>query len=247
MQGTPPRAVTFDFWDTLIAQNPNGARRRQDLWSAELALAGHELEGDVLDAAFTSGWEWFEEAWHANVQVTAAEWTTRTVDLLGVDLAQEVRDRLTARVVEGTDPSHMRLADNAAATLRALHQAGTRIGIICDVGLTPSATLRRYLEHHDVLRYFHHWSFSDEVGVFKPDGRIFAHALEGLGVEAAEAVHIGDLRRTDVAGARAAGWTSVRYRGLNDDPGSPELGTDAVEADHVLDDHAALPATLGLA
>ena len=31
--------------------------------------------------------------------------------------------------------------------------------------------------------------------------------------------HVGDLRRTDVAGARAAGMRSVRYRGLHDDRG----------------------------
>ena len=37
-------------------------------------------------------------------------------------------------------------------------------------------------------------------------------------IKAIEArLHVGDLRRSDVAGARAAGMRSVRFRGRNDD------------------------------
>lgn len=51
----------------------------------------------------------------------------------------------------------------------------------------------------------------------------------------------GDLRRTDGAGARAADWLSVRYAGIVDDH------TDRSEADHVIDHHTDLLATLGMA
>lgn len=43
------------------------------------------------------------------------------------------------------------------------------------------------------------------VGVSKPDPAIFAAALEAAGVDAAEAVHVGDTVYADVVGARAAG------------------------------------------
>ena len=122
-----------------------------------------------------------------------------------------------------------------------MSDAGIKLGIVCDVGITPSATLRGYLEHFDVLKYFDHWSFSDDVGVYKPDPRIFTHALEGLGVEPVEAAHVGDLRRTDVAGALGMGITSVRYRHWRDDV------TEAPEAEVLLDDHTNLPGILGVA
>jgi FMN phosphatase YigB (HAD superfamily) len=55
--------------------------------------------------------------------------------------------------------------------------------------------------------------------------------------------HIGDLRRTDVGGARAVGWTAVRYRGLNDDaPGDD----DHPDASVVIDHHDELIEALGL-
>jgi putative hydrolase of the HAD superfamily len=112
--------------------------------------------------------------------------------------------------------------------------------------MTPSTALRRVLEGYGVMDLFDHHSFSDDVGIYKPDPTIFTHALEGLGVPPDEAAHVGDLRRTDVAGANRAGWTSVRYAGLFDDDGGEHPDPDGI-ADHVVHDHAELPGVLGLA
>lgn len=46
---------------------------------------------------------------------------------------------------------------------------------------------------------------SGVVGIEKPDSRIFELALTACGVRPEAAVHVGDSRRTDVAGALAAG------------------------------------------
>jgi putative hydrolase of the HAD superfamily len=50
---------------------------------------------------------------------------------------------------------------------------------------------------------------SGEVGVEKPDRRIFDLALARAGVAAAEAAYIGDLYTIDVLGAGAAGLRAV--------------------------------------
>src|SRR5262249_16495894 len=54
-------------------------------------------------------------------------------------------------------------------------------------------------------------------GVPKPDARAFAAALSGLGVIADGAVHVGDLRRSDVAGAQGVAMGAVRFAGHHDD------------------------------
>ena len=111
------------------------------------------------------------------------------------------------------------------------------------MGFTPSSTLRDHLIRHGVLPLFDHWSFSDEVGAYKPSPVIFEHALEGLGGPAPERVaHVGDLRRTDVAGAQGMGMVAVRYTGIEDDTSQP-----GPEADHVVDDFDNLPKVLGVA
>ena len=50
---------------------------------------------------------------------------------------------------------------------------------------------------------------SHHVGVEKPDPRIFAIALERLGVPPRRALYVGDIRSVDEAGARAAGMHFV--------------------------------------
>jgi FMN phosphatase YigB (HAD superfamily) len=77
--------------------------------------------------------------------------------------------------------------------------------------------VRQLLARHQLLDLLELTIFSDEIGVAKPHARAFESALEGLGVAASGAVHVGDLRRSDVAGAHAAGMGSVRFRGRHDD------------------------------
>jgi len=236
----PPVAVTFDFWNTLVAENAPGSHRHRR-WHDVLAANGVDVTPEQLTAAIEAGWHWFDRRWKANVQVSTREAVAAAIDRLPVAVPDPVVDELAEVVTLGSDPSEMRVAPNVGECLERLSSAGVRIGIICDVGMTPSATLRGYLGHHGLLQLFDHWSFSDEVGCYKPDARIFAHAAEGLGrPEPARTVHVGDLRRTDVAGARGVGWTSVRYRGLADD------NVDGPEADHVVDDHGDLVDRLGL-
>jgi putative hydrolase of the HAD superfamily len=63
-------------------------------------------------------------------------------------------------------------------------------------------------------------SFSDETGVSKPHPDAFLRTLACLDAQPAEAVHIGDLTRTDIAGAKGVGMHAVRFTGSNDDPDS---------------------------
>jgi putative hydrolase of the HAD superfamily len=52
---------------------------------------------------------------------------------------------------------------------------------------------------------------SGVVGVSKPDPRIFEQTADLLEVPLAECVYVGDTRRYDVAGARAAGVTPIHF------------------------------------
>ena len=60
-----------------------------------------------------------------------------------------------------------------------------------------------------LARYFGAIVISCEVGVGKPDPRIFEIALERIGADADEAVMVGDSLARDVAGAHAAGIRAV--------------------------------------
>jgi FMN phosphatase YigB (HAD superfamily) len=259
--GRPLEAVTFDFWDTLVHAPEAAVTRneRRNRIVAAFAESDITVDPDEVSRVLAIVRDAFDDHWAANRQFTGRDGTEQLVRALEVTIDDETHERVYDAFV-GTDlPWIPNLTPNVEGTLRALKDLDLRIGIICDVGLSPSTILRSYLDHHGVLDLFDHWSFSDEVGAYKPDPTIFAHALDGLGgIEPARAAHVGDLRRTDVVGARAYGMVSVRYRGSNDDVNRPGEGdrsipaaltpteTDSQEADHVIGDHAHLLDVLGL-
>jgi FMN phosphatase YigB (HAD superfamily) len=256
-----PEAVTFDYWDTLVCVRTSGTRRaRRDALRTVLDDIAPFIDDATLDSALEAAWARHTEHWHANRQFTPEDGGLAVIDALaldecGVHLGPVARHQMVTAFVRAAAGLRPELTPSVANVLVELRAAGVRLGIVCDVGLTASDVLRDYLDHAGVLELFHHWSFSDEVGVYKPDPVIFRHALAGLHVQdPSRAVHVGDLRRTDVAGARAAGMVSIRYAGRNDDgapvpEGGPEAGTGVPQpdADAVVHDHAVLPRLFGVA
>jgi putative hydrolase of the HAD superfamily len=229
-------AVTFDLWDTLLVAEVRGAYDTRRVACAEvLAARGYQVDEQRLEAALATGLEAYRASWHANSQFGLPHLADHCLRTLELPTATDLREGLVTAMLEDAAARATTCSPNIESTLGELNRAGLRLGIICDVGMTPSRVLREHLRGHGLLRWFSHWSFSDEVGFYKPSPEIFEHAMAGLEVSDPRRVcHVGDLRRTDVTGARAAGWRSVRYAGLNDD-------TDAgLEADHVVYDHAEL-------
>jgi HAD superfamily hydrolase (TIGR01549 family) len=103
------------------------------------------------------------------------------------------------------------LNPDAESVLEELAEAGKRVGLICNTGLTPGFALRRFLESEGVLEFFDFLVFSDEVGFRKPEQRVFDLAARKLGVDACSAVHVGDNLRVDVYGAKNAGFRAIHF------------------------------------
>ena len=236
------RAVTFDYWRTLVYEDP-GDLQRCRIDAIQDALSGHaEIPRTVLEAAHEHAFSRASPSWARNEQFTAEHAVDEMIAHAGDPRLSDLRAQLVDAFIEGGRLTPLHVVDGAARALTQLRDAGIRIGIICDVGLTPSTVLRWHLESRGLLDFFDDWSFSDEVGVYKPDLRIFQHAAERLHVDPGQAAHVGDQRRTDVAGALAAGWLAVRFRGVFDD-----MDETQPEAAMVLDSLEELPGRLGVA
>lgn len=65
------------------------------------------------------------------------------------------------------------------------------------------------IDHVDIGKYFDEVIVSGDIGIHKPDVRIFEYTLEKLRVKADEALMIGDVYSTDIAGAIRAGIKTV--------------------------------------
>ena len=70
----------------------------------------------------------------------------------------------------------------------------------------------RKLYNTPLHRYVARMVLSDEIGVQKPNPRIFGYAASAVGARPEECMMIGDNPETDIAGALGAGWNVIYFR-----------------------------------
>ncbi len=250
----PPKAVTFDCWSTLISDT-NWEKVMQRRREALIEIAGRndvELTPQRADELLDAAWQQHMAAWR-NGKIFgargAANWILGQLDLPafsqnGDRSAQEDLEAELAFAIESaTSTVGTYVLDGAVDALEAVKRAGIATALVCDIGFTSNHFVRRFLDKHGLK--LHHYFFSDEVGAPKPHPPIFQAALAATGASPEHAVHIGDLRRTDIAGARNAGMGTIRYIGVHDDAWLPEdIGGE--EADAVIKHWSELAPLLGI-
>jgi HAD superfamily hydrolase (TIGR01509 family) len=214
--------VTFDFWGTLVFDGPRADDRyrgmRLEEFARILAAAGTEVSGEALEAAYSDSGAFLAAIWDQNRDVPVTEHVAALLRALDPVLPA----RLPAGVLDQLVEAYTRPAlaippvpDDAARTvLEALVARGYTLAVVSNTMRTPGAVLRKILERHGLLAHFRHATFSDEVGVRKPDPEIFALTLQAVGATPDTALHVGDHPVLDVEGARAAGMRVVQVTGM---------------------------------
>lgn len=228
-------AVTFDCWNTLLRERdfrvPRALRAAALIEIA--AASGTEVSDEAAREALRAAFERHLDIWKRGIGSGAPEIAGWALSAVGVtDAAAALR--LVPRLEEASLGGECDALPGAGAALDALRARGTRVALICDTGLSPGRVVRELLGRAGLLPFLEVLVFSNEVGVPKPHRNMFDAALGPLGVAAANAVHVGDLRRTDVQGGRGVGMGTVRIRAaFDDDEPYPE-------ADAVIDAHGDL-------
>lgn len=239
----PPEAITFDCWETLIT-NVDWEQTKLSRYEAVRLFAGEhgiELTADTARETLRGGWDLHVQAWRRGEtfgSIGAAKWC---LGRLGIPASDDNVALLAERM--GASPGGTRPLDGAREAIEKVRASGIPTALICDTGFTSGAQVRACLAEHSLE--LDHYFFSDEVGAPKPSPKIFDAALSTLGTDPSQAIHIGDLKRTDIAGARAAGMASIRYTGSHDNGWDTEE-TKGEEADAVLATWKELPEVIGL-
>lgn len=211
------RAVTFDFWNTLFVDTRGAEReaRRAAVLRAATESAGFSPSDHALSESLHASWDHFDRVWVNELRTpTPDELVDAVLSSLRVRLPDDGKARLVRdfeRLVLELPPEPI---PGAVYTLPSIAER-YRLAIICDTGYSPGSVLRELLERHGMLAHFEYAFFSNEHGMCKPDVRVFRHTLAELGVAAGETAHVGDIQRTDISGAQAAGLLAVHFIGAN--------------------------------
>ncbi len=235
------KAITFDYWQTIYADTLENWKRRQvvriENCHKYLIENGYECEPSVVSDGLDSAYELSMNSWyqHKGVSVEKClEWFAETLEITLeedeiVSLIECLGKAFLATppvLISHVKPELARLSDKYS------------LGIISDSALTPGRYAMQLMERDGILQYFSAFTFSDETERTKPEVVQFYSTLKELDADPKESLHIGDIVRTDIVGAKNAGMKAIRYAGFN------KTETDDTLSDAVIDDYRQLEDTI---
>lgn len=205
------KAVTFDLWNTLFVAK-SYAEQRIEYLKKVLDRRKIKRSYEEISDAYQFSLESAEKARkQGNYRfITVNQRLDYILEKLAAEINFEEKGKVKKCFEEIILKDEPPLVDGVIETLKALNPY-YRIGIICVSGLTPGKVIRIILKKKQILDFFQSQVFSDEVSLEKPHPAIFEKSLNELGVKPEQAIHVGDLLDTDVAGAKAIGMKTVWF------------------------------------
>jgi putative hydrolase of the HAD superfamily len=209
-------AITFDLWGTLIRETPESARKVREARTRSLYMLlqdqGFPGTLEEIETAYERVGGRLETIWSRHEDVGSEGQVQLILEALDTQW-KAPQDRMLLANLEWAYVSPVLkalpvLIPGAAELLDTL-RGQYRLGLICNTGRTPGTMLKIVLQRLGIVDHFDVLTFSDVLGIRKPDPQIFHLTLEQLEVPADRALHIGDNPSTDVLGARQAGMWAV--------------------------------------
>jgi putative hydrolase of the HAD superfamily len=227
------RTVLFDFGHTLV-----DFTRTEDALREAYTQIRDRLAGWVEDRAPPEVDELVERIAGAVDEMVGRSYAERRLEeldqislfaeafaALGYELPQDVL-REVAELDHDSFSRSLKTPDSTLTALNALKDMGLRLGLVSNLSLFPHL-MRADLESLGLAGLLDGAVFSSEIGVRKPDPRIFVHALRAVDGDAVTAVFVGDRVNVDIVGARAVGMRTILTREFRqEEPG--EIAPDAV-------------------
>lgn len=202
-------AITFDLWNTLIANRSYGNQRYNFLIDF-LRKQSYEVSSDELKEKYNRVLEKYRKT-EKKFGIRHFQLEDRLKELfssLKLDITPKHLNNLIIDLEDILMLEPPPLMDDVKETLEIL-SSNFKLGLISDTGITPGRVLRKVLENHSILKYFQTTVFSNETGYLNPSNVMFETALKNLGIKSKNAIHIGDLLQTDIKGAKDIGMKEI--------------------------------------
>ena len=125
------------------------------------------------------------------------------------DFGDTLADEATEVKDETATTLYAKLIPGAAELIHQLKQKGYKLALIAD---GRPGTYYNVLTQYDLYRLFDAIAISEEVGVEKPDARMFIHALNQLNItpkEYGRTIMVGNYLARDIKGANNLGMICV--------------------------------------
>ncbi|MBN1245649.1 HAD family hydrolase [Candidatus Bathyarchaeota archaeon] len=206
----PIQAVLFDMFDTLMLIEKDHAFYNPSLKRLHRFLVKNGV--DVRFSVFRDAYIKARDALYveADAKLEELHFNHRISNALksigySFDVESEVVSGATNEFCEGF-MEYVRIDDHTKSALEKLH-GKYKLGIVSNFAIPECVD--KLLEQHGLDKLFDVVVVSGAVNKRKPSPEIFQKALEKLGVNAENAVFVGDTVDADIIGAKAAGMKVI--------------------------------------
>jgi len=189
-----PKAVLFDFFGTLS----RGVRTHRE----GIAVALGCDEG-VLNSVMAESFYGRATGRHGD-EIRTMNWIAQQVGVSATD--EQLRAAVAAHSL--AQGGNFELRVDAAAVLQSLRSRGLLVGVVSDC--THDLALR--WDELGIADLVDAKALSIELGVCKPDPRIYLHATDALQVLPGDCVYVGDGASHELSGAARLGMIPVRLK-----------------------------------
>ncbi len=210
------KLVTFDLWDTILSSDNISlcTNWRVNKMKDYLIDKKINIEEQKIRDGFDLTWEYFKTEWLNNSYtphpMDLTEYLLRNIGIF--EECKEDKEKLCEILASSVLEETPSLVKHASETIKEL-SLKYKLAIVSDTGFAGGKYLRKVLEKYDLLKYFSSFAFSDEIGVSKPDIKMFNYVLSNLQIKPEDSIHIGDMAETDIEGAKNAGMYAVQFVG----------------------------------
>jgi len=189
------KALLFDAGDLLYHRPREGERLAAFLSELDLSPSpASRRERDELKTMAMTG------------KITRQEYQDKVLKFYGVHGEENLARGRQALEEEDADVAFF---DGVKETLLALKERGFLLGVVTDT-YQPTASKLGWLEREGIGHVWDVFVSSCEVGVRKPDPRIYRMALDKLGIKPEEAAFVGH-KASELQGATAVGMRTVAF------------------------------------
>ena len=195
------KAVLFDVDFTLIYPGP---MFRGEGYQAFCARYGMAVDASKFEQGVASAAPLLESPDDVYDPEIFIAYTSRIIEVMG-GAGPRVDECSREIYFEWAACRHFEMYDDVPAVLRQLAGSGLRIGLISNT----QRCLASFQSHFELQGLVSATLSSSDHGLMKPHPSIFIAALQLLGVEAGEAVMVGDSFKHDVEGALGAGMRAI--------------------------------------
>lgn len=207
------KVVLFDFHNTLaICDSWLELEIRTLPGQVLLKLARDGYVEDVSPRMLNQAQSLFEavrkEVRENGVELSAVEGTRRVLEEMGVSV-QQLEIEAAVEQLEYACLPDVVMIEGADKVLDRLRNDGVRLGVVSSAGYPPFVELA--LEKLGLRTYFSEVVTSAGEGIYKSNPAIFVRAVQRLGADPHEAVHVGDHAIYDVQTAKSAGLSTIWF------------------------------------